>query len=164
MKVTVEEILMSLNTYDGPEHVGIYYVDKDGDYATSLPVTEITELLISMNEQIINLNGEISRLSHLTGAMRERAWKAEEEFKQFKEIQNSVTEFFDKLEKLSIAKGKDKPTLEELLEYIEHAKAEAIKELLDKIEKQAIPNEDDVYWVELDDIYNSVKEMVGEKR
>lgn len=41
-------------------------------------------------------------------------------------------------------------------------KAEAIKELLDKIEKQAIPNEDDVYWVELDDIYNLVKEMVGD--
>ena len=46
--------------------------------------------------------------------------------------------------------------------YFKNAKAEAIKELLDKIEKQAIPNEDDVYWVELDDIYNSVKEMVGE--
>lgn len=41
-------------------------------------------------------------------------------------------------------------------------KSEATKELLDKIEKQAIPNEDDVYWVELDDIYNLVKEMVGE--
>ncbi len=41
-------------------------------------------------------------------------------------------------------------------------KAEAIKELLDKIEKQAIPSEDDVYWVELDDIYNLVKEMVGD--
>ena len=41
-------------------------------------------------------------------------------------------------------------------------KSEAIKELLDKIEKQAIPNEDDVYWVELDDIYNLVKEMAGE--
>ncbi|MBR3819634.1 MAG: hypothetical protein IKJ41_10905 [Clostridia bacterium] len=43
-------------------------------------------------------------------------------------------------------------------------KAEAIKELLDKIEKQAIPNEDDVYWVELDDIYNLVKEMVGDTK
>lgn len=41
-------------------------------------------------------------------------------------------------------------------------KSEAIKELLDKIEKQAIPNEDDVYWVELDDIYNLVKKMAGE--
>ncbi len=41
-------------------------------------------------------------------------------------------------------------------------KAEAVKELLEKIEKQAILSEDDVYWVELDDIYNLVKEMVGE--
>ena len=41
-------------------------------------------------------------------------------------------------------------------------RAEAVKELLDKIEKQAIPNEDDVYWVELDDIYDLVEEMVGE--
>ncbi len=43
-------------------------------------------------------------------------------------------------------------------------KTEAIKELLDKIEKQAIPNEDDMYWVELDDIYNLVKEMVGDTK
>lgn len=41
-------------------------------------------------------------------------------------------------------------------------KIEAVKELLEKIEKQAILSEDDVYWVELDDIYNLVKEMVGE--
>lgn len=45
---------------------------------------------------------------------------------------------------------------------ISEQRAEAIKELLDKIEKQAIPNEDDMYWVELDDIYNLVKEMAGE--
>lgn len=45
--------------------------------------------------------------------------------------------------------------------YIKLAKAEAVKELLEKIEKQAIPNEDDVYWVELDDIYNIVEEMAG---
>ena len=42
------------------------------------------------------------------------------------------------------------------------AVTEVIKGLLDKIEKQAIPNEVDVYWVEHDDIYNLVKEMVGE--
>lgn len=48
------------------------------------------------------------------------------------------------------------------LEFGKNQRAEAIKELLDKIEKQAIPNEDDVYWVELDDIYNIVKEMEGE--
>ena len=36
--------------------------------------------------------------------------------------------------------------------------------MLDKIEKQAIPNEDDVYWVELDDIYNLVKEMVADAK
>lgn len=29
-------------------------------------------------------------------------------------------------------------------------------------EIQAIPNEDDVYWVELDDIYNLVEEMAGD--
>lgn len=46
-----------------------------------------------------------------------------------------------------------------LNEQLSSAKAEVVKELLDKIEKQAIPNEDDVYWVELDDIYNLIKEM-----
>lgn len=50
------------------------------------------------------------------------------------------------------------------IEDLKTAKSEAVKELLYKIEKQAIPNEDDVYWVELDDIYDIVKEMVGESK
>ena len=52
---------------------------------------------------------------------------------------------------------------EHLLKCCADERAEVVKVLLDKIEKQAIPNEDDVYWVELDDIYNLVKEWVGDK-
>lgn len=50
------------------------------------------------------------------------------EIDKFKTIETTVNEFWSEIQKLSIAKGKEIPTLEELLEYIEQVKAEAIKE------------------------------------
>lgn len=81
------------------------------------------------------------------------------------EIETTVNEFWSKLQKLSIAKGKEKPTLEELLECIEQVKAEAIKEFADKLKglmalNGRISNEDYYYMtIYIDKI---VKEMVGD--
>ena len=62
------------------------------------------------------------------------------ETESFKNIQTTIDEFWNELQKLSTFKGKDKPTLEELLEYIEQVKSEARKEFAesfkDKLRKQ----------------------------
>lgn len=49
----------------------------------------------------------------------------------------AIKDFWSDLQKISIAKGKEKPTLEELLEYIEQVKAEAIEETIKAIKKES---------------------------
>ena len=51
-----------------------------------------------------------------------------------KEIESTVSEFWTGLQKLSMYKGKEKPTLEELLEYIEQVKEEAYKEFAEQLQ------------------------------
>lgn len=53
-----------------------------------------------------------------------------EEYKKYESIKSTVNEFWEGLQKLSMFKGKEKPTLEELLEYIEQVKAEAVTEFV----------------------------------
>lgn len=55
------------------------------------------------------------------------------EIERFKQIETTVNEFWCVLQKFSREKLKEKPTLEELLEYIEHAKAEVIKEFTKRL-------------------------------
>ncbi|MBQ3045162.1 MAG: hypothetical protein IJD49_04345 [Clostridia bacterium] len=55
------------------------------------------------------------------------------EIERFKKIETTINAFWCELQKLSIAKEKETPTLEELLEYIEQAKAEAIKEFAKRL-------------------------------
>lgn len=103
------------------------------------------------------------------------------EIERFKQIETTVNGFWSELQKLAMFKDKETPTLEELLEYIENLKAEAIKELANKTnemiteiynkhifgnndleaeEKDAIINfSDDV----VSGFNNLVKEMAGEQ-
>lgn len=134
--MTDNEITKALNEADGLYHVSIYCADRKGNHIASVRVIDIVDLinrLQAKNEALI--------------AGQETLQKAlEEKNKEIQGLRNTVV--YDISNFAS--------------EYDSKIKAEVIKELLDKIEKQAIPNEDDVYWVELDDIYNLVKEMVGE--
>lgn len=89
--------------------------------------------------------------------------KYESAVKTARELQTLVDDQQAEIERLQNDLSTWKDIAHRETSYVSIAKAEAIKELLDKIEKQAIPNEDDVYWVELDDVCNLVKEMVGEQ-
>lgn len=55
------------------------------------------------------------------------------EIEGFNQIETTINAFWCELQKLSLVKGKETPTLEELLEYIEQVKAETVKEFVDKI-------------------------------
>lgn len=50
------------------------------------------------------------------------------EIERFKEIETTINDFWSELQKITTFKKKSKPTLEELLEYMENLKAEVIKE------------------------------------
>ncbi len=87
------------------------------------------------------------------------------EVERFKKIETTVNEFWCVLQKFTKEKLKEKPTLEELLEYIEHAKAEAIKEFAERLKEKMV----DMCYAE--DAYipypsafvdNLEKEMVGD--
>lgn len=56
---------------------------------------------------------------------------------EYDKISRSVKEFWSELEKLRTVKGKDKPTLEELLEYMEALKDEAIIEFAERLKTEA---------------------------
>lgn len=91
--------------------------------------------------------------------------KALAEKTEYDKISRSVKEFWGELEKLSIAKEKDKPTLEELLEYIENAKAEAIREFAERLKSLLALNKqvsNESFYYLTTDIDNLVKEMVGD--
>lgn len=69
------------------------------------------------------------------------------EIERFKKSETTVNEFWRVLQKFTREKLKEKPTIEELLEYIEHAKAEAIKEFAKKIDDEiyeALTNNENV--------------------
>ncbi len=84
---------------------------------------------------------------------------------RFKDIETTVNEFWGNLQKLSIFKGKETPTLEELLEYIEQTKAEAIKEYAEAVRKYAT---NEIYFKDYSEeetfieyTYKLQKEMTG---
>lgn len=64
----------------------------------------------------------------------EKAREALVQNTEYDKISRSVKEFWSELEKLSVAKGKDVPTLEELLEYIENEKQKAVCSLFEEAE------------------------------
>lgn len=97
------------------------------------------------------------------------------EIEKYQHIKETVNGFWSELQKLSIFKDKDTPTLEELLEYIEQTKAEAIKEFWERLieERLAVINLNgttDKYAEGYQDALcymegqgdNLVKEMVGD--
>lgn len=110
------------------------------------------------DKDIENFSNDVKFLKDLIN--RQKA-----EIERFKKIETTVNEFWGELQKLSIAKGKEKPTLEELLEYIEQVKAESTEQLLKKIESR-LANNTDISNVQYQsiifDISEACKEMVGE--
>ena len=64
------------------------------------------------------------------------------EIEKYRHIEQTVKDFWSELKKLSAFKNLQEPTLTELLEYIEYANAEAVKEfahlLIDKSENGII--------------------------
>ena len=92
------------------------------------------------------------------------------EIERFKKIETTVNEFWRVLQKFTREKLKEKPTLEELLEYIEHARAEAIKEFIEeftsRLEDYKYHDYTHGYFFYKDSIDHLVnylkKEMVGE--
>lgn len=88
------------------------------------------------------------------------------ELDRFKKIETTVNGFWDEVMKLSIAKDAEKPTLEELLEYIEQLRDEAVKEFAEQVKRKALALVWTVDVVNSADyikcIDNLVKEWVGD--
>ena len=76
----------------------------------------------------------------------------------------TIDEFWSGLEKLSMFKGKEKPTLEELLEYIEQVKVEAYKEFAERLKCILTPYPDCHFCEPLDSdvLDNLLAELTGE--
>jgi predicted transcriptional regulator len=84
------------------------------------------------------------------------------EIERFKKIETTVNGFWSEMQKLSTFKKKRNPTLEELLEYMDNLKAEAIKEFAERLKEKfsgvSLCNNGFVNST----LDNIVKEMVGD--
>lgn len=90
------------------------------------------------------------------------------EVERFKKIETTINTFWSELKKIIITKGKETPTLEELLEHMENLKSEAIKEFAERLKKLfdvlecQYFDEDITMNTIRETVDNLVKEMVGE--
>lgn len=90
--------------------------------------------------------------------------RQQEEIERFKKIETTVNGFWSEIQKLAMFKDKETPTLEELLEYMDNLKAEAIKEVAETIINQTKNNNAiSVEWLH-NYINNLVKERVGDEK
>lgn len=104
--------------------------------------------------------GTCDALVKLQAAEMLKELKAENE--RFKKIETTVNGFWGELQKLAMFKDKEIPTLEELLEYIENCKSEAIKEFAERLKSFLnLYQLGEKEIVCLEDIDNLVKEMTG---
>lgn len=81
------------------------------------------------------------------------------ENEKYEGIKEQLGMFWDLLLKLSIAKRKEKPTLEEFAVALQEYKAEAVKEFADKLCEGRVPNDNTVILAKC-----LLKEMVGEDK
>ena len=160
MGFTDNEIIKMLNEFISR--------NEDVNYA-AITIDLLKDILDLINRQKAEnekLRKRVNFVEQANVQLREELKETTEKFNcqqtVYADLSDIIREKNAEIERLKANNSSMQSTLAKMSMGVEEAKAEAIKELLDKIEKQAIPNEDDVYWVELDDIYNLVKEMVGE--
>ena len=55
---------------------------------------------------------------------------------RFQKIESTINSFLNELQKMTMFKDKETPTLEELMEYIDNRKTEACKELAEKLNER----------------------------
>lgn len=108
--MTDKDIIQDMNTAEIIEPLRIHFISYEKHQSMGISVKEILDI-------INRLQAELNKYQH---------------------IENTVNSFWSGLQQLSILKGKDTPTLEELLEYIEQVKAEAYTEL-DDLKRDTIP-------------------------
>lgn len=86
--------------------------------------------------------------------------------KRFEKIETAVNDLWGEIQKLATFKNKRKPTLEELLEYMENLKDEAIKEFAARLKSKAYLENGVTGFqemvVDVRDIDETCDEMVGE--
>jgi septal ring factor EnvC (AmiA/AmiB activator) len=80
------------------------------------------------NEMMANMGVELGKAQKNADIHLDHVRFLQKELKKFQDIESTISEFWTGLEKLSMFKGKEEPTLEELLEYIEQ-KDEEIRRL-----------------------------------
>jgi hypothetical protein len=91
-------------------------------------IERLTTELEQKTEMMANLGVEFDKAQKNADIHLDHVRFLQKELKKFQHIESTIDEFWDGLQKLSMYKGKEKPSLEELLEYIEQVKDEAVIE------------------------------------
>lgn len=142
------------------------------------PVLSYAKTVLEAFDEINRQKAEIEGLKSLREEWKNEAYKladrADEltdennklkaEIERFKKIETAVNGFWDEIPKLAMVKNKKYPTLEELLEYIENLKNEAVKELVEKFKRkcECIPQHHFTYEMVEYHIDKLVEETVGD--
>lgn len=127
---------------------------------------KLNKLKNDSQEIINNLQVTVDSLITIAFEYQTENEKLMAEIEKYRHIEQTVKDFWSELKKLSAFKDLQEPTLTELLEYIEYANAEAIKEFAERL-KENIDNGElyttsSDYEMTIEHIDNLVKEMVGD--
>lgn len=118
----------------------LYNVDR-----SSLSTTD-KECIHSVFELADHQKSEIEKNEKIIKAANDLIETQKAEIERFEKIETAVNDLWNEIQKLATFKNKRNPTLEELLEYIENLKDEAVKEFLERLKPKAVYHENGQGW------------------
>jgi hypothetical protein len=117
---------------------------------------------------INRLQAENERLQGSVDRYNIQVANQREQIEKYEPIKETLCVLWETMSSIGVAKGKEKPTLEELAEAVDHIKSEAYKEFAERLKEET-----EVYTDSAEDVFilaigiskidNLLKEMVGEQ-
>lgn len=156
VKALVEELIKDLDCMKGT---------SENDFSTITVKKAITQIN-GQYEEIENCYKFIEQLKEARVSWEDKCKEQQAEIERFKKIETTVNGFWSELQKLAMFKDKEIPTLEELLEYMENLKSEAIKEFAERLDRKfAFSSDTQCISAKTirKSIQNELKEMVGDE-
>ncbi len=127
-------------------------------------IGECIEKMCADSIDLINrLQGENERLQGSVDRYNIQVANQREQIEKYEPIKETLCVLWETMSSIGVAKGKEKPTLEELAEAVDHIKSEAYKEFANELKCRTHEISYNTLQVVTEyDIDNLLKELAGE--
>lgn len=158
-KLTDKEIVKAL---EDEIHLA-EYVDSDYCSNVNLEIIKFALDIISRHQtEIENLKVENQSFRSAANSLKMHYEEAQAEIEGLKKTEIEIDDFCRRLCRMRMLNGNVIASYEDLQNYIQQEKSEVIKEFAEKLKEKAMQKFDWNEYVEVEDIDNLVKEMVGD--